>query len=216
MNYNFYSKILIISAHPDDLEISCAGTVKKFIKAGTVVDNLIMIPNVPHLKYLDSSAFGLGFNYIVFDNDIDRPNIVDNKLIQEVEEKYSLFGYDLIISHWKEDWHQDHRMCYHLTNSLRRKQPIDVWYMDAFPYNQKYNQFKSHPKFIPYLEKMTTLYFYSKANIGSRPSKRANTKKLNFNDLRAIPFVGSWSQSKQNVPGFFGVGSALKSFEKKK
>tara|TARA_X000000368_G_C22949230_1_gene675827 strand:- start:30 stop:1148 length:1119 start_codon:yes stop_codon:yes gene_type:complete len=79
---------------------------------------------------------------------------------------------------------------------------------------QKYNQFKSHPKFIPYLEKMTTLYFYSKANIGSRPSKRANTKKLNFNDLRAIPFVGSWSQSKQNVPGFFGVGSALKSFEK--
>ena len=79
---------------------------------------------------------------------------------------------------------------------------------------QKYNQFKSHPKFIPYLEKMTTLYFYSKANIGSRPSKRANTKKLNFNDLRAIPFVGSWSQSKQNVPGFFGVGSALKEFEK--
>ena len=79
---------------------------------------------------------------------------------------------------------------------------------------EKYNQFKSHPKFIPYLEKMTTLYFYSKANIGSRPSKRANTKKLNFDDLRAIPFVGSWSQSKQNVPGFFGVGSALKSFEK--
>ena len=144
MNYNFYSKILIISAHPDDLEISCAGTVKKFIKAGTVVDNLIMIPNVPHLKYLDSSAFGLGFNYIAFDNDIDRPNIVDNKLIQEVEEKYSLFGYDLIISHWKEDWHQDHRMCYHLTNSLRRKQPIDVWYMDAFPYNQKYNQFRNN------------------------------------------------------------------------
>ena len=79
---------------------------------------------------------------------------------------------------------------------------------------EKYNQFKSHPKFIPYLEKMTTLYFYSKANIGSRPSKRANTKKLNFEDLRAIPFVGSWSHSKQNVPGFFGVGSALKSFEK--
>ena len=61
---------------------------------------------------------------------------------------------------------------------------------------------------------MTTLYFYSKANIGSRPSKRANTKNLNFDDLRAIPFVGSWSQSKQNVPGFFGVGSALKLFEK--
>ena len=60
---------------------------------------------------------------------------------------------------------------------------------------------------------MTTLKFYAKANIGSRPSKRGSSKKLNFSDLRAIPFVGSWSQSKQNVPGFYGVGTALKSFE---
>jgi phosphoenolpyruvate carboxylase len=60
---------------------------------------------------------------------------------------------------------------------------------------------------------MTTLKYYAKANIGSRPSKRGSSKKLDFSDLRAIPFVGSWSQSKQNVPGFFGVGTALKSFE---
>lgn len=76
-----------------------------------------------------------------------------------------------------------------------------------------YTNFKNHPKFIPYLEKMSTLKYYAKTNIGSRPSKRSNSDKLNFSDLRAIPFVGSWSQLKQNVPGFFGVGTALQSYE---
>ena len=76
-----------------------------------------------------------------------------------------------------------------------------------------YQDFKDHPQFVPYLEHMSTLKFYAKTNIGSRPSKRGNSKGLNFSDLRAIPFVGSWSQSKQNVPGFFGVGTALKVYE---
>lgn len=78
---------------------------------------------------------------------------------------------------------------------------------------EKYLNFKNHPKFIPYLEKMSTLKYYSKTNIGSRPSKRSKSESLDFADLRAIPFVGSWSQLKQNVPGFFGVGTALKHFE---
>ncbi|MFX5385633.1 phosphoenolpyruvate carboxylase, partial [Acinetobacter baumannii] len=48
-----------------------------------------------------------------------------------------------------------------------------------------------------------------KSNIASRPGKRGDASELKFEDLRAIPFVGSWSQLKQNVPGFFGVGAAL-------
>lgn len=55
--------------------------------------------------------------------------------------------------------------------------------------------------------------YYAQANIGSRPSKRSQSDTLDFNDLRAIPFVGAWSQLKQNVPGFFGVGTALRHFE---
>ncbi|MFH4968434.1 phosphoenolpyruvate carboxylase [Gaetbulibacter sp. M240] len=78
---------------------------------------------------------------------------------------------------------------------------------------QTYKDFKSHPMFIPYLERMSTLKYYAKTNIGSRPSKRSKSDKLVFSDLRAIPFVGSWSQLKQNVPGFFGVGTALKKYE---
>ncbi len=76
-----------------------------------------------------------------------------------------------------------------------------------------YTDFKNHEKFLPYLEKISTLKYYAKTNIGSRPSKRNSSETLNFSDLRAIPFVGSWSQLKQNVPGFFGVGTALLKFE---
>ncbi|MDB9954402.1 phosphoenolpyruvate carboxylase [Flavobacteriaceae bacterium] len=78
---------------------------------------------------------------------------------------------------------------------------------------EAYVDFKAHPKFISYLEHMSTLKFYAKTNIGSRPSKRGKAEGLVFEDLRAIPFVGSWSQLKQNVPGFFGVGTALKHYE---
>ena len=76
-----------------------------------------------------------------------------------------------------------------------------------------YVDFKNHPKFLGYLEKMSTIKYYSKTNIGSRPSKR-QTESDNFNidNLRAIPFVGGWSQLKQNVPGFFGLGTALNYF----
>ncbi len=78
---------------------------------------------------------------------------------------------------------------------------------------EAYVAFKNHPKFLPYLEQMSTLKYYAKTNIGSRPSKRSSSDSLLFSDLRAIPFVGSWSQLKQNVPGFFGVGTALKHYE---
>lgn len=74
---------------------------------------------------------------------------------------------------------------------------------------EKYDALKQHPKFISYLENMSTLKYYSNANIGSRPGKRGNTKQLTLDDLRAISFVGSWSQLKQNVPGYFGIGTAL-------
>jgi len=78
-----------------------------------------------------------------------------------------------------------------------------------------YLKLKHHPQFLPYLQKFSPLNYYGKSNIASRPTKRGAKNELSFSDLRAIPFVGSWSQMKQNVPGFFGFGSALKAFKEK-
>ncbi|TDB65857.1 phosphoenolpyruvate carboxylase [Arundinibacter roseus] len=75
---------------------------------------------------------------------------------------------------------------------------------------RSYLDLKNHPSFVKYLDLKTPLRFYGQTNIGSRPTKRgADGEGLKFEDLRAIPFVGSWAQMKQNVPGFYGFGSAI-------
>lgn len=77
---------------------------------------------------------------------------------------------------------------------------------------EKYISLKEHPNFMKYLNDISPLQYYSATNIGSRPSKRG-TGELTLKDLRAIPYVGAWSQLKQNVTGFYGVGSALKNLD---
>ncbi|HAS58095.1 MULTISPECIES: phosphoenolpyruvate carboxylase [Algoriphagus] len=79
---------------------------------------------------------------------------------------------------------------------------------------ESYKAFKNHPKFVPYLEHVTPLKYFGMTNIGSRPLKRGKGEGLKFEDLRAIPFVGSWAQMKQNIPGYYGVGAAIAEMEK--
>ncbi|MGC4034385.1 MAG: phosphoenolpyruvate carboxylase [Chitinophagaceae bacterium] len=78
-----------------------------------------------------------------------------------------------------------------------------------------YMALKNHPHFLDYLVHASPLRFYSDTNIGSRPAKRSGSARLQLKDLRAIPFVGSWSQLKQNVTGYYGVGTALQQMEQK-
>ena len=79
---------------------------------------------------------------------------------------------------------------------------------------KKYSSLKNHPRFTDYLSQVSPLKFYSETNIGSRPAKRTGNNKLSLKDLRAIPYVGAWAQLKQNVTGYFGVGSALQELDK--
>ncbi|MGV3657572.1 MAG: phosphoenolpyruvate carboxylase, partial [Chitinophagaceae bacterium] len=78
---------------------------------------------------------------------------------------------------------------------------------------EAYKKLKQHPHFLDYLSDISPLNFYSETNIGSRPARRG--AKMTLYTLRAIPFVGAWSQLKQNVPGYYGMGSALQAMESK-
>ncbi len=77
-----------------------------------------------------------------------------------------------------------------------------------------YTKLKDHPYFLQYLNEVSPLRFYNETNIASRPTKRKSSGRLELKDLRAIPYVGAWSQLKQNVTGYYGVGKALQVLDK--
>ena len=75
---------------------------------------------------------------------------------------------------------------------------------------QSYLDLRYDEMFVPYLEEITPLKYLAAVNIGSRPSKRNKDNKLRFEDLRAIPFVGAWTQMKQNILGYYGLGTGIR------
>ena len=71
-------------------------------------------------------------------------------------------------------------------------------------------QIYDNPDILPYFEQATPVEELAHARIGSRPARRTERKGLE--DLRAIPWVFGWMQSRHVVPGWFGVGTALERF----
>ena len=72
-----------------------------------------------------------------------------------------------------------------------------------------YLALRNHPLFIEYLTNVTPLQLFSLLNVASRPVSRKSSNKIEFDSLRAIPFVSSWSQMRQNIPGYYGLGYAF-------
>jgi phosphoenolpyruvate carboxylase len=68
------------------------------------------------------------------------------------------------------------------------------------------------PDVLEYFEQATPVNELDTARIGSRPSRRTKGRRLE--DLRAIPWVFGWMQSRHAVPAWFGVGHALEQFAK--
>ncbi|MHA2252814.1 MAG: phosphoenolpyruvate carboxylase [Candidatus Kariarchaeaceae archaeon] len=72
---------------------------------------------------------------------------------------------------------------------------------------------KENSNFIPFYLEFTPLDLIERATIGSRPSRRRSQGVQDISGLRAIPWIFSWMQTRLLLPGFYGVGSALKKFE---
>ncbi|GAA4851403.1 phosphoenolpyruvate carboxylase [Algivirga pacifica] len=77
-----------------------------------------------------------------------------------------------------------------------------------------YTELLNHPNFIQYFSEATPIDAIESSRIGSRPARR--TGKRTLGDLRAIPWVFSWNQSRCNLTSWYGVGSTLEKLKKDK
>ncbi len=149
----FNKKFLIITAHPDDLEVGCGGLVQKIKDNGGSVTNLIMVkPSAEHntnrnkeivKNEFEESKRILGFDSVIYDtplHDNGRPNLaISNNIVSFVESVAQ--GHNILVSHWREDYHQDHRVCFDIAMSVSRKNFEQFWCMDQTPYNLHYKNY---------------------------------------------------------------------------
>ncbi len=85
--------------------------------------------------------------------------------------------------------------------------------MSAAAYTAYRRDIAENPEVLEYFEQATPVQELDAARIGSRPSRRTKGRRLG--DLRAIPWVFGWMQSRHAVPAWYGVGQGLGSFADK-
>lgn len=77
---------------------------------------------------------------------------------------------------------------------------------------EHYRAFMDHPDFLTFFGQATPIDVLEQSKIGSRPSRRTGRRSLS--DLRAIPWVFSWSQSRFNLTAWYGLGTALQALRR--
>ncbi|MGA7834851.1 MAG: phosphoenolpyruvate carboxylase, partial [Acidimicrobiales bacterium] len=98
----------------------------------------------------------------------------------------------------------------HFTGVLKPEWEAALDELSALAYGFYRKHILEDPDVITYFEQSTPVGELENAKIGSRPARRSNSPRLS--DLRAIPWVFGWTQSRLLVPAWFGVGHAVEEF----
>ena len=149
-------KILVVSAHPDDVEIACAGTLRRYHEQGAEIISVVAVQPSTEVNSrrttaivtneLASSYALSGWNLRIFPTPLHaggRPNLVVNN-VNMTHLHDLLETCDIAIIPNPEDSHQDHRATYELVWPYVKKHARQTWLMHSWPYCHDYQHAANH------------------------------------------------------------------------
>jgi LmbE family N-acetylglucosaminyl deacetylase len=139
-------KVVVVSAHPDDMEMSCSGFLLRLQQQGADITSVITVKPSAEIHAgrsqrvvqdeLEASYALSKFDLRVFDTPLHsngRPNlVVDNNTMTQLSKL--LDSCDLAIIPNADDYHQDHRSTFHLSYPLLIARAREIWSMHSVPY----------------------------------------------------------------------------------
>ena len=177
--------ILVIAAHPDDMEFGCAGTIAKFIDQGANVDIFLTVgPGEEITPGRNKQVVEAELNKSLAILDLewrtmiigDRPRsklLCTPDVVTELDRYREYIGekvYDLVITQDPGDFHQDHVETFKIANSFCRKGVNELWTMEGIAYSNRNTTFK--PNVFVDIEahlatKLHMISCYESLNLGS-------------------------------------------------
>lgn len=199
-------KILAIGAHPDDIELGCAGTLRRFQQLNDAEIDIVYTLSPYHdvadievgkeqlVKSTEASEedFGLKFKYLKSIETISgRPQLLNNNItVAEMDSFVYAKDYDLILTHSDGDYHNDHVLTSQIVTASARKSSAELWHWEQYPYCNTNTVFKPNVfvNIDPYMEfKLKTITNYPIGfdkkfmnRIMSQASVRGVQRKCNF------------------------------------
>ncbi|MBC1796863.1 PIG-L family deacetylase [Listeria booriae] len=143
-------RILLITAHSDDAEISMGGTLRKLINQGAEVLNVIFaIPsNIETRKkeaIQSADCFGYDVQFASFCEGNHVEDIPYASLIKEIDTIIACFNPDDVFTHWSGDSHQDHRKLSKAVRSSFRKKQVSLYEFEQINQNNNIAANQFHP-----------------------------------------------------------------------
>jgi len=116
INMKIRKKVLAVGAHPDDIEIGCAGTISKWVAEGVEFSQMILTSGgaggVSDIRKeeQEEAARRLGVSRLFWGDYQDTELALCDTLIGDIESVIDEFKPDVVMTHYPKDTHQDHRV----------------------------------------------------------------------------------------------------------